>query len=89
VIRYKDFAPKVIRRRPLKGVIEIESFSEVVSAANQWIENRLVQVMNVETVVLPLDHTESDNTNSGMHRVTQALSSPIKSYQFVRVWYKE
>lgn len=83
---YKDFAPQVIRRGPFGGVIEVEAFSEAVSAANQWIENRSVQVMNIETVVLPLN---SNSTNHGAYGFTIVNGVAVNWYQCVRVWYRE
>jgi hypothetical protein len=50
----KDFAPRITERRPFGGASDYESFSEVVSAVNQWIDNGTIQVINVEIVVLPI-----------------------------------
>lgn len=86
MIRYKDFAPQVIRRGPFGGVIEVESLSDVVSAANQWIENRSIQVIHVETVVLPLN---SKNTNHGAYGFVIINGGEVNWYQCVRVWYRE
>ena len=41
MIQCKDFAPRVTERGPFGGASEYESFSEVVSAVNQWIESTL------------------------------------------------
>jgi len=38
MIQCKDFAPRITERGPFGGPAEYESFSEVVSAVNQWIE---------------------------------------------------
>jgi hypothetical protein len=53
MIQCKDFAPRITERGPFGGASDYESFSEVVSEVNQWIENTTIQVINVETVVLP------------------------------------
>lgn len=53
MIKYKDFAPRITERGPFGGPAKYESFPEVVSAVNQWIERTTIQVINVETVVLP------------------------------------
>ena len=58
MIKYQDFAPRITKRGTFLGAAEYESFSDVVSVANQWIGNSAIQVMNVETVVLP-DSLES------------------------------
>lgn len=95
MIQYKDFAPRITERECIGGPSGYESFSEVVSAANQWIESTTIQVINVETVVLP-DRIEG--TGDGDHGVTtsnafypvmisQGLA--VKYFQCVRVWYRE
>lgn len=53
MIKCKDFAPRITERGPFGGAAEYESFSEVVSAVNQWIDMTTIQVINVKTVVLP------------------------------------
>ena len=39
MIQCKDFAPRITERGPFGGAADYESFSEVVSAVNQWIES--------------------------------------------------
>ncbi|WP_024546977.1 hypothetical protein [Picosynechococcus sp. NKBG15041c] len=95
MIKYKDFAPRITERGPFGGASEYESFSEVVSAVNQWIERTTTQVINVETVVLPdrLEGTSDDiygvTTSNAFHPVMISQGLPIKCFQCVRVWYKE
>lgn len=87
VIKCKDFAPQPILRGPFGGVAEVEPFSQVVSAANQWIENQSVQVINVETVALPQN---ANSTNDGVYGFTIANGTGlVQWYQCVRVWYRE
>jgi hypothetical protein len=96
MIKYKDFAPQITERGPFGGPSEYESFSEVVSAVNQWIESTKIQVINVETVVLPDWSIESTNddvygvtTSNGYYPVMISQGLPIKYFQCVRVWYRE
>lgn len=80
-LAYKDFAPAVLNRGFLST--DYESLSSIVDRANQWISGQNVQVINVETVVLPnLDGQESGN--NGIRS-----SGEMSSYWFqvVRVWY--
>lgn len=87
LIRYKDFVPQVAARGPFGGISEIEPFSAVVSAANQWIENNSIQVMNIETVILP---NSSQRAYDGVYKTEIATGAePIGWYQCVRVWYRE
>ena len=47
MIKCKDFAPRITERGPFGGASEYESFAEVVSTANQWIESRTSIAFNV------------------------------------------
>jgi hypothetical protein len=95
MIKCKDFAPRITQRGPFGGASEYESFSDVVSTANQWIESRTIQVINVETVVLPdrIEGTSDDvygvTTSNGFHPVMISQGLAIKCFQCVRVWYRE
>ncbi|WP_413167393.1 hypothetical protein ACL6C3_11990 [Capilliphycus salinus ALCB114379] len=95
MIQFKDFAPRIIERGPFGGASDYESFSEVVSAVNQWIENTTIQVINVETVVLP-DRIEGTSdgdygltTSNAFHPVMISQGLAINCFQCVRVWYRE
>jgi len=95
MIQCKDFAPRITERGPFGGPAEYESFSEVVSAVNQWIENGTIQVINVETVVLTesLESTSDDvyglTVSNGVYPVTVSSGITINFFQCVRVWYRE
>lgn len=95
MIKYKDFAPRITERGPFGGPSEYESFSEVVSAVNQWIESTTIQVINVETVVLPdrIEDTSDDvygvTTSNAFYPVMISQGLPIKYFQCVRAWYRE
>jgi len=95
MIQCKDFAPRITERGLFGGPAEYEFFSEVVSAANQWIESTTIQVINVETIILP-DRVEG--TSDGVYGVTVSNGSypvmisqglTINCFQCVRVWYRE
>jgi hypothetical protein len=96
MIKYKDFAPRITERGPLGGASEYETFAEVVSAVNQWIESTTIQVINVETVVLPdwsIESTSDDvygvATSNGFYPVMISQGLAINCFQCVRVWYRE
>jgi hypothetical protein len=95
MIKCKDFAPRITDRGPFGGASEYESFSEVVNAANQWIESSKIQTINVETVVLP-DRIEGTSdgvygltVSNGFYPVMVSQGLTINCFQCVRVWYKE
>lgn len=95
MIQCKDFAPRITERGPFGGPSDYESFSEVVSAVNQWIESTTIQVINIETVVLPdrIEGTDDGdygvNTSNAFYPVMISQGLAVKYFQCVRVWYKE
>lgn len=95
MIQFKDFAPRITDRGPFGGPSEYESFSEVVSAVNQWIASTTIQVINVETVVLPdrIEGTSDDvygvTTSNAFYPVMISQGLVINYFQCVRVWYRE
>jgi hypothetical protein len=62
---------------------------------NQWIESTTIQVINVETVVLPdrIEGTSDDvygvTTSNAFYPVMISQGLAIKCFQCVRVWYRE
>lgn len=95
MIKYKDFAPRITERGPFGGPAEYESFSEVVSEVNQWIASTTIQVINVETVVLP-DRIEGTSdgvygvtTSNAFYPVMISQGVTVNCFQCVRVWYRE
>jgi hypothetical protein len=81
--KYKDFFPEVLRSGLFST--EYEALTDTVSRANRWVEACRVQVINLETVVLP--------NIDGAEDASQAASITIRRsdndwYQVVRVWYK-
>ncbi|MBW4428642.1 MAG: hypothetical protein KME50_30495 [Nostoc desertorum CM1-VF14] len=95
MIKCKDFAPRITEQGPFGGASKYESFSEVVSAVNQWIENTTTQAINVETVVLPdriggtSDDVHGVTVSNGFHPVMIGQGITINCFQCGRVWYRE
>ncbi len=82
-IAFKDFFPAVLKAGFLSS--EYEMFPAVVDRANEWIATSGVQVLNVETLVLPnvSDENEAQQTNI---RTSGEMSSYWR--QILRVWYE-
>jgi hypothetical protein len=95
MIQCKDFAPRITERGPFGGASDYESFSEVVSEVNQWIENTTIQVINVETVVFPdslkstSDGVYGVTVSNGVYPVMISQGVTVNCFQCVRVWYRE
>lgn len=87
MLAYKDCAPKQISPVGLLKAAEYESFNEAVAAANAWIERKGVDVINVETVVLPsLSGPHSEGSTDP--NVVLQPSFAATWNQFIRVWYR-
>lgn len=82
VLAYKDFLPAVLKTGFFSN--EHESVSAAVVRANEWIAKSGVEVINVETVVLPNVKQVEDASQVGI-RTSGEMSSFW--YQVVRVWY--
>jgi hypothetical protein len=88
MIRYRDFAPHVIKRGLLHSD-DFENFDAAVAAANAWIAAETPQIITVETVVLPnITADRSEGTIDGRVETEEAMTSINEWYQFVRVWYQ-
>ncbi len=86
MIAFKDFVPQELQPGGFLALPQYEMIDVTVQAANDWISQQGVQVLNVETVVLPnLWHPGSKGTGEGMRRTRSDF--PSDWYQFVRVWY--
>ncbi len=89
MIRYRDFAPRRIKRGMLHSD-DYESFDAAVAAANVWIADAKPRIVNAETVVLPnISPDDGDRTIDGRVETEEAMTSINEWYQFVRIWYDE
>lgn len=80
MIDQRDFIPKTVSKHWLKGV-QTESFDAAIAAANDWIAAENIDVMNVETIVLPIAKDDETETSS-------ISGVPISLRQFIRIWYR-
>jgi hypothetical protein len=86
MIAYQDFAPQVLEKaRFLKGAT-YESLDEALAAANAWIQEHAVKVLNVETVVLPNIYGPGQEGTADPELPT--VSGQGYWHQFIRVWFE-
>jgi len=65
-----------------------ESFSAAKSKMNAWLSTDNVEVINVETVVLPSLHSPHEEGSEDV--AINVKSEFVTTYsQFIRVWYKK
>jgi hypothetical protein len=87
VIGFMDFAPRMVRPGALFQMPQYEALQHAVAAANQWIRQYGVSVLNVETVLLPNIHRSGEEGSTDPHLVT-AGEFRSEWFQVVRVWYE-
>lgn len=96
MIGCRDFAPRQLTPLVPPGALfawvslmnmqgEYESFDSALAAANAWIGEERIEVINVETVVLPniWQPSEEGTRDAGLRTGDLAVW-----HQFVRVWYR-
>lgn len=85
MLSFKDFIPQ-IQKRVLGLPVAYEDIYEVLTRVKRWIEEEQIQVLNIETLLLPtLPNPKTDVPPS---RMTGASNSS-GTFQVLRVWYKE
>jgi len=83
---YLDFMPRQVRAPGLISEGLYENFDAAVEAANHWLATNHVQLLQVETVVLPnLWNDWEEGTKDGS--ISTSGDSPSRWHQFLRIWY--
>ena len=89
MIRFQDFAPK--QTGTTKVLIfssaVYEDFAAAATAASAWITRYEIDLINIETVVLPNmhRHPEEGTVDGSLH---SSGDHSTRWHQFVRVWYR-
>ncbi len=86
MIAYQDFVPQKKTEGGLFKEAEYESFDVAVEAANKWIKQNSIKVINIETVLLPNLSLEGQEGTQDADLPT--MSGWANWHQFVRVWYE-
>ena len=87
MLRYQDFVPKMTKPAAFLSPAEHESFDAALTAANRWIKENEIRVVNVETVVLPNLWTSGSMGTADGNRILQPGFAQSWN-QFIRVWYR-
>ncbi len=86
MIGYQDFAPVMLKKGGLFSVPEMSELKESLKQANEWIDKHHVNVINVETVVLPNIHRRGEEGGEDPQLYTAGEQGSLW-YQLIRVWY--
>ncbi len=87
MIAYRDFVPTQISPAALFKSAKYESLDHTLETANAWIRTNSINVLNVETVVLP-NLCWSEGTADTKNFVLQTAVAEATKNQFFRVWYR-
>ena len=85
-LQFRDFVPKMLAAPKLFKAGEYESMEEALVAANRWIKEYDLKVVNVETVVLPNIWSRFEEGTTDVALGTSG-EMPSHWHQFIRVWY--
>lgn len=85
MLSYRDFVPKKAKAKWYEGET-YETFDAAVTAANAWVKEASVKIVNIETVVLPNIYSpeEAGAADAGI----STISGWATWHQFVRVWHE-
>jgi hypothetical protein len=87
MIMFRDFVPDFRDKGGLFRMPVMEQLSVSLKEANTWIDKYAVDVVNIETVVLPNIHSPDE---AGSADVQLRTSGDMSAYwhQFIRVWHR-
>lgn len=88
MLSFKDFVPQEVAAGGFLKVAEYESFDAALAAANDWIHENNIQVINIETVVLPNIWSRFEEGSTDTSLGTRG-DFPSHWHQFIRVWFHE
>lgn len=77
---YKDFVPAVLEPGGMMRAAKYAPVETAVAEAREWIRGAGVEVLNVETLLLPRADSPGDT-------VQDASGEVYRSRQVIRVWY--
>jgi hypothetical protein len=88
VIRYQDFTPQMLTPPGFLTVATYEPLQVAVDAANAWIKENGIHILNIETLLLPNIWSRFEEGSSDPSLGTSG-ESPSQWHQVVRVWYAD
>ena len=88
MIHFKDFTPEIVKKGGLFKKTEFESLEQTIERLNNWKKgNSRIEIMNIETVVLPNIHNSREEGSEDPDLLTSGEMG-TQWHQFIRVWYQ-
>lgn len=84
-IVYKDFLPKLLKYKPEEKILEFEPFPNLVKSVNVWTKVNDVNIINIETLVLPNIFSTREHGSGDTCLITNQTTA---WHQIIRVWYR-
>ena len=86
-LAFRDFVPRLSASTTTgdAGFRDANALQSVLEAVNAWVDAEGIEVVNVETVVLPNMHDEEGSEDAALHT---SGDLPSVWHQFVRVWHR-
>ncbi len=88
MIKFKDFMPNVTEKNFAGLTTRSDSLFVTMKRVNHWIDSNSVEILNVETIMIPCGQKESSVVSDEGLYATTAYLGHMRS-QGVRVWYQE
>ncbi len=89
MLAYRDFVPRMITPAARMQRAEFESLQTALDDGNDWVKSNDVDVVNVETVVLPNIHHPHEEGSEDVDLRHDDDFVHTQWHQFVRVWYRK
>lgn len=86
VIAFQDFVPEQLKAAGMFSLASYETFAAALQAANTWLADERVRVINIETVALPNFHNSNEEGPQDVNLVV--IDGHAYWHQFIRVWYE-
>lgn len=89
MLQFKDFVPRQLSPPGFFKPEEHEAFDAAVKEANAWLQENAerVQLINLETIVLPNIHSPWEEGSTDASLGTSAESAS-RWHQVLRCWYQ-
>ena len=87
MLKFKDFVPTRIKKAGFLSQAQFEHFTDKVGEINEWVTENSIEIVSIETVVLPNIWDEHEEGSEDVDLATSGTN--ISSWhQFIRIWYK-
>lgn len=85
-LMFRDFVPNQLTPPGLFREGDFGTLEDCLQAANQWVEESNIKLINIETVVLPNIWSQFEEGSTDVSLGTGDTVS--RWHQFIRCWYQ-